>query len=84
MINLTDNKGRDHFLAPSAIARVQEAGTNSQWHGVCAIVHTFDGHVLEVRERGQYRPPSRDAPRGVTGGQESSPLHTLQAVRGRR
>lgn len=51
MINLTDNKGRDHFVAPSAIARVQEAGTSSQWHGVCAIVHTFDGHVLEVRER---------------------------------
>lgn len=51
MINLTDNKGRDHFVAPSAIARVQEAGTSSQWHGVCAIVHTFDGQVLEVRER---------------------------------
>lgn len=51
MINLTDNNGRDHFLAPSAIARVQEAGTSSQWRGVCAIVHTFDGQVLEVRER---------------------------------
>lgn len=51
MINLTDNKGRDHFVAPSAIARVQEAGTSSQWHGVFAIVHTFDGQVLEVRER---------------------------------
>ncbi|WP_444757149.1 hypothetical protein [Pseudomonas sp. A014] len=51
MINLTDNKGRDHFVAPSAIARVQEAGTSSQWHGVCAIVHTFDGQMLEVRER---------------------------------
>lgn len=51
MIKLTDSKGRDHFLAPSAIARVQEAGTSSQWHGVCAIVHTFDSQVLEVRER---------------------------------
>ncbi|MDR2309027.1 MAG: hypothetical protein LBE53_17790 [Paucimonas sp.] len=51
MIPLTDNKGRDHFIAPSAIARVQEAGTSSQWHGICAIVHTFDGQVLEVRER---------------------------------
>ncbi|MBA6066364.1 hypothetical protein [Pseudomonas mosselii] len=51
MITLTDNKGRQHFVAPTAIARVQEAGTSSQWHGVCAIVHTFDGQVLEVRER---------------------------------
>lgn len=51
MINLTDNKGRDHFVAPSAIARVTEAGASSQWHGICAIVHTFDGQVLEVRER---------------------------------
>ena len=51
MINQTDKKGRDHFVAPSAIAHVQEAGTSSQWHGVCAIVHTFDGQVLEVRER---------------------------------
>jgi len=51
MITLTDINRRQHYLAPSAIARVQEAGTNSQWHGVCAIVHTFDGHVLEVRER---------------------------------
>ncbi|MDH0646206.1 hypothetical protein N5D48_05220 [Pseudomonas sp. GD03858] len=51
MITLTDNKGWKHYLAPAAIARVQEAGTSSQWHGVCAIVHTFDGQVLEVRER---------------------------------
>lgn len=51
MIKLTDSKGRDHFLEPSAIARVQEAGTSSQWHGICAIVHTFDGQTLEVRER---------------------------------
>lgn len=51
MITLTDINRRQHFLAPTAIARVQEAGTSSQWHGVCAIVHTFDGQVLEVRER---------------------------------
>lgn len=51
MIALTDINRRQHFLAPSAIARVQEAGTSSQWHGVCAIVHLFDGQVLEVRER---------------------------------
>ncbi|WP_455893727.1 hypothetical protein [Pseudomonas palmensis] len=51
MITLTDINRRRHYLAPRAIARVQEAGTSSQWHGVCAIVHTFDGQVLEVRER---------------------------------
>lgn len=51
MITLTDINRRQHYLAPRAIARVQEAGTSSQWHGVCAIVHTFDGQVLEVRER---------------------------------
>lgn len=51
MITLTDINRRQHYLAPTAIARVQEAGTSSQWHGVCAIVHTFDGQVLEVRER---------------------------------
>lgn len=51
MITLTDTNRRQHYLAPSAIARVQEAGTSSQWHGICAIVHTYDGQVLEVRER---------------------------------
>lgn len=51
MITLTDINRRQLYLAPSAIARVQEAGTSSQWHGICAIVHTFDGQVLEVRER---------------------------------
>lgn len=51
MITLTDANRRQHYLAPNAIARVQEAGTSSQWHGICAIVHTFDGQVIEVRER---------------------------------
>ncbi|WP_054892290.1 MULTISPECIES: hypothetical protein [unclassified Pseudomonas] len=51
MITLTDINRRQLYVAPSAIARVQEAGTSSQWHGVCAIAHTFDGQVLEVRER---------------------------------
>jgi hypothetical protein len=51
MITLTDINRRQHYLAPAAIARVQEAGTSSQWHGICAVVHTFDGQVLDVRER---------------------------------
>ncbi|MBI6883999.1 hypothetical protein [Pseudomonas putida] len=50
MITLTDINRRQHYLAPAAIARVQEAGTSSQWHGICALIHMFDGQVLEVRE----------------------------------
>ncbi len=51
MITLTSPSGTKHYLAPAAIARVTEAGASSQWHSICAIVHTFDGQVLEVRER---------------------------------
>lgn len=50
MIKLTSSNGNNHFLAPQAIARVTEAGASSQWHGICAIVHTFEGQTLEVRE----------------------------------
>ena len=51
MIKLTGNNGNAHYLAPAAIAGVTEASTSSQWHGIRAIVRTFDGQVLEVRER---------------------------------
>ena len=47
---LTGIEGQRIYLAPSAIAQVIEAGTSSQWHGIKAIVRTFDGRVLEVRE----------------------------------
>lgn len=50
MITLTSTNGNKHYLAPSAVASVTEAGASSQWHGICAIVHTFDGQTLEVRE----------------------------------
>lgn len=50
MIKLTDYNGRDHYLAPAAIARVTEAGVSSQWHGIRSIVRTFEGETLEVRE----------------------------------
>jgi len=50
MIKLTDYNGRDHYLAPAAIARVTEAGVSSQWHGIRSIVRTFDGQTLEVRD----------------------------------
>ena len=51
MITLTTSNGYKHYLAPDAIASVTEAGASSQWHGICAIVRTFDGQVLEVRQR---------------------------------
>ncbi|TXI02816.1 hypothetical protein ACJ70E_15925 [Pseudomonas plecoglossicida] len=51
MIQLTGINRNAIYLAPAAIAGVTEAGASSQWHGVCAIVRTFDGQVLEVRER---------------------------------
>lgn len=50
MIKLTDYNGRDHYLAPAAIARVTEAGVSSQWHGIRSIVRMFDGETVEVRE----------------------------------
>jgi len=50
MIELRCIDGRKHYLAPSAIARVTEAGASSQWHGVRSIVRTFEGETLEVSE----------------------------------
>ncbi|BAW24317.1 MULTISPECIES: hypothetical protein [Pseudomonas] len=51
MIQLTGINRNAIHLAPAAIASVTEAGSSSQWHGICAIVRTFDGQVLEVRDR---------------------------------
>ncbi len=39
-----------HYVAPDNIARVTEASTNCQWHGIRAIVKLFDGTVLECSE----------------------------------
>ncbi|PYG79854.1 MULTISPECIES: hypothetical protein [unclassified Pseudomonas] len=51
MITLTDINGLKRYLAPAAIARVDEACASSQWHGICAIVRMFDGQVLGVKQR---------------------------------
>ncbi|AFK71691.1 hypothetical protein [Pseudomonas putida] len=51
MIQLTGINRNAIHLAPAAIASVAEAGASSQWHGICSIVRTFDGQVLEVRQR---------------------------------
>lgn len=50
MIALHDTEGRAIYLAPAAIAQINEAGASSQWHGIRAYVKTFDGKTLEVRE----------------------------------
>ena len=50
MIELTDINGRKHALHPDAIARVIEAGTSSQWHGINCYIKTFDGDTIEARE----------------------------------
>jgi hypothetical protein len=39
-----------HFVAPTAIARVTEAGVSSQWHGIRSYVKLFDGTTLECSE----------------------------------
>ncbi len=43
-----------HYVASNNIARVTEASTSSQWHGIRAIVRLFDGDVLECSETADY------------------------------
>jgi hypothetical protein len=50
MIKITDINGHAHYLAPEAIARVTQTGTSSQWHGIRAIVRTFDLQNIEAQE----------------------------------
>lgn len=50
MIRITDINGLAQLIAPLAIARLVEAGTSSQWHGINTYVHLFDGAVVEARE----------------------------------
>lgn len=48
MIKITDYKGRTHYVSPSAIAKISEAGVSSQWHGIRCIVKCFDGSIIEA------------------------------------
>lgn len=50
MIEITKPSGAKVWLANMAIARVETAGTSSQWHGINSYVKTFDGKWLEARE----------------------------------
>lgn len=53
VIRITGIDGRAHYVSPSAIASITEAGASSQWHGVKAIVRLFDGRVIEASETAQ-------------------------------
>jgi hypothetical protein len=50
LIKLIDIGGRTHYLAVAAVARVTEAGTSSQWHGIRAHVKLFDGSTIEATD----------------------------------
>lgn len=51
MIEVTDNLGRKHYLAPASIASVYEAAASSQWHdGIRSYVKTFDGATIKCRD----------------------------------
>lgn len=54
MIKITDYKGRTHFVAADAIAKVSEAGASSQWHGIRCIVKLFDGSVIEAGDTADW------------------------------
>lgn len=50
MIKLTGLNGETHWLTRDVIAQVTEAGASSRWHGIRAIVRTFDGRVIEAQQ----------------------------------
>ncbi|CUI48711.1 hypothetical protein [Achromobacter xylosoxidans] len=50
MIKLTNSGGAAIYLAPAAIASIQEAGPGSAWHRIRAYVRTFDGKTYEVQQ----------------------------------
>ena len=73
MIIVTDVYGRQHALSPTAIARIAEAGTSSQWHGIRSVIRTFDGQVIECREDmadvlARLEAPARDGGEGMPQG----------------
>jgi hypothetical protein len=50
MFKLTDSNGRDVYLTSANVARIDEAGTSSQWHGIRSFVRLVDGDVIECQE----------------------------------
>lgn len=50
MFKLTDSNGRAVYVAPTNVARIDEAGDSSQWHGIRSFVRLFDGAVIECQQ----------------------------------
>lgn len=50
MIKLTDINGRDVYVAASNVARVSQADSSSQWHGIKSHVRLFDGGHIECQQ----------------------------------
>ncbi|WMD20881.1 hypothetical protein RAS12_00490 [Achromobacter seleniivolatilans] len=50
MIKLSNREGQTVYLAPGAIASIQEAGASSAWHGIHSYVRTFDGKTFELQQ----------------------------------
>ncbi len=53
MIKLTSSTSSGyitHLVAIDNIARITEAGTSCQWHGIRSYVRLFDGDTLECSE----------------------------------
>lgn len=50
MITLHTCDGRKVLLHRDAIARIVETGVSSQWHGIRAVVTTFDSSRHEVSQ----------------------------------
>jgi hypothetical protein len=47
MVEIRDFNGQKHYVAPSAIAKITEAGASSKWHGIRSFVKLFDGTEIE-------------------------------------
>lgn len=50
MIEIRKANGSTAFLAPAAIASIEESGASSKWHGIQAYVRTFDGRTIETSD----------------------------------
>lgn len=54
MIPIHKRDGRTEWVRPDAVARITDAGTSSQWHGVNCYVKLFDGTTLECSDTAEY------------------------------
>lgn len=50
MFKITDSNGQDVYLTSAHVARIDEAGSSSQWHGIRSFVRLVDGAVIECQQ----------------------------------